>query len=133
MSHYQIVTGKTIENLNANIEDFLKKNPKYKPYNQIYNDTPNCEPIRYQSFVKYGKTNKYNIVKGKTMEELNRNIEIFFQKNPGYQPYNQVYYTEDNCENTRYQSFVKYGKRKSHRKRIQTKRMHKQKTYKKRN
>ena len=135
MSDYRVIIGKNMENLNDNINDFLKKNPKYKPYSKIYKDTPECEPVRYQSFVKYGKTNKYYIVKGKTMEELNRNIELFSQNNRGYYPYSDVLYTDDNCKQTRYQSFVRYKKSKSYRKRKsnnnnKSKQINKQKTYK---
>jgi len=59
MSNYHIVTGKNIEDLNTNIEEFLKKNPKYTPYSTVYRDNADCIPteqLRYQSFVKYEKS-----------------------------------------------------------------------------
>jgi len=60
MSNFHIVTGKSIEDLNTNIEDFLKKNPKYTPYSNVYTDVPDCKrATKYQSFVNYGKSKSH--------------------------------------------------------------------------
>ena len=72
---------------------------------------------------------KFKIITGKTIEKLNKNIKVFLEKNPNYQPYSIIHQDMD-CQTIKYQNFVKYDKqRKSQKKK--TKRMHKKTTYKK--